>query len=140
MALHTVLQHLRRLVRSPATDESDAQLAVGIRGRTCGSIEELVRRHSAMVYGVCRRVLFNDHDAEDAFQATFLVLARKASTASCPKALSQSGFMRSPAEPPGSSALRPSGGNSVRKQWPWKCRRHRSDRAGTVAAGGRRRN
>lgn len=73
------IQHLCRLLASgPADAENDAQL---LRRFVTGSDEsafaELLRRHGPMVMGVCRRVLKDCHDAEDAFQATFLVLVRK---------------------------------------------------------------
>ncbi|MDR3622863.1 MAG: sigma-70 family RNA polymerase sigma factor [Paludisphaera borealis] len=60
---------------------SDGQLVERYVARREEAVfEAIVERHGPMVWGVCRRVLRDHHDAEDAFQATFLVLARKASS------------------------------------------------------------
>jgi RNA polymerase sigma factor (sigma-70 family) len=72
---------LRRLTRGLATetlvDQSDRQLVEQYLARRDEAVyTALVRRHGPMVYRVCWRVLQQEQDAEDAFQATFLVLAQ----------------------------------------------------------------
>jgi RNA polymerase sigma factor (sigma-70 family) len=74
-----VIRQLRGLVLRDGAGSTDGQLLTAyLAGRDEVALATLVRRHAAMVWGVCRRVLANHHDAEDAFQATFLVLVRRA--------------------------------------------------------------
>src|SRR5262245_35398927 len=78
--LSNALRHIRRLLGGPGgSDWNDRELLAHFADHGDGNaFATLVRRHGAIVLGVCRRILDNEHDAEDAFQATFLVLARKA--------------------------------------------------------------
>src|SRR5438128_6286050 len=79
--LDTVVQHIQRMVAAAGRDDSDARLLNAFAlDRDEAAFAALVRRHGRLVLGVCRHVLAHADDAEDAFQATFLVLARKAAS------------------------------------------------------------
>lgn len=81
--LTNVLPRLRDATLQKFIAESDAELlGLFISQRNESAFEVLLRRHGPMVYGVCLRVLRHTQDTEDAFQATFLVLAHKASSVS----------------------------------------------------------
>jgi RNA polymerase sigma factor (sigma-70 family) len=84
------LLHCIRGIASPQDDRvPDAELLQRlVSGRDEAAFTALFSRHGPLVLGTCRRILWHDADVEDAFQATFLVLLRKAPGISQRKALS----------------------------------------------------
>src|SRR5579875_1534214 len=82
--LGSLVRYLRQLAGSGQGDgANDAELLERyVRNRDEAAFELLVWRHGALVFNVCRRMLRSEQDAEDAFQATFLALVRKASSIS----------------------------------------------------------
>src|ERR1700722_4881814 len=85
MAIETLGAALRQLNRLWAdgtiTGFSDVQLLERfVVGRDAAAFEALVAHHGPMVLGVCRGILNDPNDAEDAFQATFLILVKKSTT------------------------------------------------------------
>ncbi|AGA31133.1 sigma-70 family RNA polymerase sigma factor [Singulisphaera acidiphila] len=83
-ALGTTLRQIHRLLSEGSlAGLSDEQLLTRyVAERDEAAFEAVVARHGPMVVGVCRSILRDEHAAEDAFQATFLVLARKANAIS----------------------------------------------------------
>jgi RNA polymerase sigma factor (sigma-70 family) len=79
--LETFLWHIRKLAAGRASPRSDAELVEEFSARSDQTaFAALLALHGPMVLRVCRRVLNHEQDAEDAFQATFLVLARNAAS------------------------------------------------------------
>jgi hypothetical protein len=79
-AKYGLAQHLHRIAHVQDAAGDGELLESFINRQNEAAFEILVRRHGPMVLGVCQRILGNYADSEDAFQATFLVLVRKAYT------------------------------------------------------------
>src|SRR5579884_4222790 len=83
-----LLHDLRRLAAPASAAPSDRELVRRFAAQADqDAFAALLRRHGPMALRVCRRVLRREQDAEDAFQATFLVLARKAGSLRDPDSL-----------------------------------------------------
>jgi hypothetical protein len=86
--LSLVLRHLRGLAGTQHSDWPDRELLAAFATRNDqAAFTTLVKRYGPMVLGICGRVLHHAHDAEDAFQATFILLARRGAGIRRPESL-----------------------------------------------------
>jgi RNA polymerase sigma factor (sigma-70 family) len=85
-ALSPVVEFIRKVSAPPPPGDAELLTRFSRHGEEA-AFAALVERHGPMVLAVCRRLLRDGHDAEDAFQATFLLLVRKAGSLARPAAL-----------------------------------------------------
>jgi RNA polymerase sigma factor (sigma-70 family) len=87
-SVNQVLAQMQRWTVAPTAGLADAVLLERyVQERDHAAFSELAARYGGLVMSVCRRILGDGHQAEDAFQAAFLVLARKAASVRRPEAL-----------------------------------------------------
>src|SRR5438067_13163515 len=86
--LKNLVRHIRQVVGGRDDGDTDRDLLKRfVDHRDEAAFATLVRRYGPLVFGVCRRVLHHRQGAEDAFQATFLVLLHKAGSIARPELL-----------------------------------------------------
>src|SRR5262245_7080785 len=87
--LSLVHRYLGKAAANKAVNLGDGELLQRFVAQSdAGAFEAILARHGPMVFNVCRRILHHSQAAEDAFQATFLVLVRKAPSIRCRGSLS----------------------------------------------------
>src|SRR5262249_41978861 len=75
-----ILRHIQRLAATHPEQSDGHLLQRFAEQREEAAFSALLHRHGRLVWARCRHILHHEHDAEDAFQATFLVLARRATS------------------------------------------------------------
>ncbi len=76
----SLIRHIRQMAGAAGVATDRELLGRFVEHQDEAAFDGLIQRHGPMVWGVCRRILHREQDAEDAFQATFLVLARQAAS------------------------------------------------------------